>query len=142
MLSGTVPLKLKISGDIVPSANIVIPADYRNEDLCVNNFEEGSLIIYLDVSHSAIRNVGYFLTVIDMLLSALLQRHSAPIKDSSNYVIVSMEFPSCKYRHKTKGLRKLRPTVCPNFISNFNKIMHIFTSRYTVIRKKSHLTKY
>lgn len=93
MLLGTVPLKVRISGDIVPSANHVIPADFSNEDLCVNSFEEGSLIINLDVSHSAIRNVGYFLNIIDMLLSALLQRRPAPKKDSSNYVIVSMEIP-------------------------------------------------
>lgn len=95
---GNLPLKLRLSGEEIPSVKEMKPDDFTNGDIHINYIEEGSIVIGLDVSPSALKSVGYFLNVIETLILGLLKKCSTYVNRRKHVpVIISMEFIGCKY---------------------------------------------
>lgn len=94
VLLGNIPLEVRIYGENVQSVEEInegqIPLP--THEMHINFVKKGSIIIGLNVQHSAFNDVGHFIELIDTLLSGLLQRHLQNKNENSSYVIVSLDF--------------------------------------------------
>lgn len=93
-LLGNIPLELRIDGDDVPSVQEINERHptVTTHEMHINFVKKGSIIIGLNVQHSAFNDVGHFIELIDSFLSGLLQRHIQNRNKNSSYVIVSLDF--------------------------------------------------
>lgn len=91
---GTVPLELKMEGEDILSVQEIkrrsktLSSDYMH----IKTVKEGSIIICLDVESSAFTSLGFFLELIETLLSTVLQRNHDSNNDSTSCVIISLDF--------------------------------------------------
>ncbi|XP_076103132.1 uncharacterized protein LOC143072193 isoform X2 [Mytilus galloprovincialis] len=65
-----------------------LSSDYMH----IKTVKEGSIIICLDVESSAFTSLGFFLELIETLLSTVLQRNHDSNNDSTSCVIISLDF--------------------------------------------------
>lgn len=96
---GNFPLVVKIEGENIPSVN-ELELRYQNlttDDLCITFVKEGSIVVGLELAPSALHTVGYFLGLIDSLVSSLLQSHPKFVNGCISHVIVSVDFREMKY---------------------------------------------
>lgn len=91
---GNVSLKLKIEGENIPSAEDTetIIHGFTTDGVRIQYVKEGSIIIGLDVSPSALNDVGRFLEKIDILVSSILNRDHKHANGRTSDVIVSLDF--------------------------------------------------
>lgn len=91
---GNVSLELIIEGKNIPSAEDTetIIQGLSTDDMRIQYVKEGSIIIGVDVSPSALNNVGRFLEKIDILVSRILQRNHKSANRRTTDVIVSIDF--------------------------------------------------
>lgn len=87
-------MELIIEGENIPSAEDTetIIRGLPMDDVRKQYVKEGSIIIGLDVSPSALNDVGRFLEKIDILVSSILQRNHKPANGRTTDVIVSIDF--------------------------------------------------
>lgn len=91
---GNVSLQLIIEGENIPSAEDTetIIHGLPTDGVRTQYVREGSIIIGLDVSPSALNDVGRFLEKIDILVSSILQRDHKHANGGTTDVIVSIDF--------------------------------------------------
>lgn len=65
---------------------------WTSKDMSIKFVKKGSIIIGLDVSPTALTNVGHFLEVIDSLLSSVLQCQHKDGDGRNAHVYVSIDF--------------------------------------------------
>lgn len=87
-------MELIIEGDNLPSAQVVTNQieDLTTTDVGITFAKDGSLVIGLDVSPSALYNVGKFLEILDNLLSSLLQMHPKYGNGHTSHIVVFVNF--------------------------------------------------
>lgn len=85
-------MKLTINGENIPSVEEIRQCRHNctTPEVQLTSVKEGSIIIGLDVSFSAFKNVGYFIEIVDNLVSNLLKRQNET--KGSSYLVVSLDF--------------------------------------------------
>ncbi|CAC5369364.1 unnamed protein product [Mytilus coruscus] len=91
---GSVPLEFRIEGDNIPLVEEIKKRtnDLSSDDMRITFAKEGSIIIGLMVSPSALYTVGNFLGMIDTLLSKLLQMYPHYGNGHTTRIVASVNF--------------------------------------------------
>ncbi|XP_071140066.1 uncharacterized protein [Mytilus edulis] len=91
---GSVPLELRIEGENIPLVEEIKKRtdNLSSDDMQITFAKEGSVIIGLKVSPSALYTVGHFLGIIDTLLSKLLQMNEHYGNGYTTRIVVSVNF--------------------------------------------------
>lgn len=89
-----VHVELRMTGENIPSVTTIKESTdvWTSEDMSIKFVKKGSIIIGLDVSPTALTNVGHFLEIIDSLLSSVLQCQDNDGDGRNAHVYVSIDF--------------------------------------------------
>lgn len=86
------PLSLRIKGDNLPRTDeLGNIRDYKNKDARVTALQDGSIIIYLEMSQSAFQTFEYALSVIDKLLQHAFLSWSVGNDKRAEWISISLK---------------------------------------------------